>query len=176
MTGEAPRGGTGPLDWLLVVLVSLLAGCVAVVGFAFLPLYAGPVPLPVSVLLGVAAMILAPRACYGLTGSLWAAALPVVVWFGVSVWITLSTNAMMPAVSLTVINGQWRVMLLLGLGALAAAATIGLIWGDRLRDRIAQEGSAGGPPPAGETNGDKPDQPAAAEVKVTAHPGPPEFN
>ncbi|MET0866146.1 MAG: hypothetical protein ABWZ98_17575 [Nakamurella sp.] len=164
------RSAAGILDWLLVVLVCLLAGWVAVVGFAFLPWYIGPVPVPVSVLLGVGAMILAPRACYALTHSLVAAALPVLTWFGVSVWITLSRNALMPTVSLTVINGQWRVMLLLGFGALAAAATIGLIWGDRLRDRIA------GNQPGGQ---DRSDHPAAGqnsvEGKVTTIPGPAEF-
>ena len=127
-----------------MVLVTLLAGCVAVVGFAFLPWYIGAVPVPISALLGVAAMIAAPRACYALTGSLLAAVLPVLAWFGVSVWIILSTNSLMPTVSLTVVNGQWRVMVLLGLGALAAAATIGLIWGDRLRDTDCGNQPGGG--------------------------------
>jgi hypothetical protein len=134
-----------------------------VVGFAFLPLHLGPVPVPISAVLGVAAMVAAPRACYALTGSLIAAALPVLTWFGVSVWITLSTNTLMPTVSLTVINGQWRVMVLLGLGALAAAATIGLLWGDRLRDRIA-----GNNPDRVTSEGD-------VEGKVTAGPGSSEF-
>jgi len=157
------RAAGGALDWLLVVLVSLLTACVAVVGFAFLPWYLGPVPVPISALLGVAAMVAAPRACYALTGSLLAAVLPVLTWLGVSVWITLSTNSLMPTVSLTVINGQWRVMVLLGLGALAAAATIGLIWGDRLRDRIAgnNPGRVGGE--------------GTVEGKVTTGPGPSEF-
>jgi hypothetical protein len=42
----------------------------------------------------------------------------------------------------TVYQAQWRVMVLLGLGSLAAAATVGLIWGDRLRERIAAERSS----------------------------------
>jgi len=157
------KAAPGIIDWLLVALVSLLAGGVAVVGFAFLPWYLGPVPVPISALLGVAAMIAAPRACYALTGSMLAATLPVLTWFGVSVWITLSRNSLMPTVSLTVINGQWRVMVLLGLGALAAAATIGLIWGDRLRDGIA------GNKPDGIAGGDN------VEGKVTAGPGSSEF-
>jgi hypothetical protein len=157
------RAGQPILDWLLVVLISLLAGWTAVVGFAFLPWYLGPVPVPISALLGVAAMVAAPRACYALTGSLLAAVLPVLTWFAVSVWITLSRNPLMPTVSLTVINGQWRVMVLLGLGALAAAATIGLIWGDRLRDRIA-----GNNPDRMTNEGD-------VEGKVTAGPASSEF-
>ena len=48
----------------------------------------------------------------------------------------------MARLPLTVIDGQWRVMVLLGLGSLAAAATLGLIWGDRLRDRLAAERAA----------------------------------
>ena len=131
--------GRGELvDWILVALVTLLTAWTAVLGIAFLPLYLGPVPLPVSALLGVGAMILAPRACYGLTGSMVAAAAPVVSWFGVTVWLVLSRNALIN-LPITVYEGQWRVMLLLGLGSLAAAATVGLIWGDQLRSRIASE-------------------------------------
>jgi hypothetical protein len=48
----------------------------------------------------------------------------------------------MGGLPVTVINGQWRVMVLLGLGSLAAAATVGLIWGDRLRDRLVAEQAA----------------------------------
>jgi hypothetical protein len=131
-----------PIDWVLVALITVLTGWTAIVAIAFLPVYLGPVPLPVSSLLGVGAMILAPRACYGLTGSMLAAVAPVVSWFGVSVWLVLSRNALIN-LPVTVYQGQWRVMVLLGLGSLAAAATVGLIWGDRLRDRIAAErGSA----------------------------------
>ena len=111
-------------------------------GLAFLPMHIGAVPFPISALLGVGAMILAPRACYRLTGSVLAALLPVAAWFGVSVWLVLSRNTIMPGLPLTVIAGQWRVMVLLGLGSLAAAATLGLIWGDRLRDRLAAERAA----------------------------------
>jgi hypothetical protein len=134
----------GAIDWVLVAGITVLSGWVAVIGLAFLPLYVGGVPLPVSSLLGVAAMILAPRACYRLTGSLVAALLPVLAWFGMSVWVVLSYNRLLPTVPLTVIAGQWRVMVMLGLGALAAAATVGLIWGDRLKDRVAAERSVAG--------------------------------
>ena len=126
-----------PVDWVLVAAISLLAGFIALFALAFLPLYVGPVPLPISALLPVAAMVLGPRACYRLTGSLAAAAAPVLVWFAVSVWFVLKYNSVLPTVPLTVVRGQWRVMVLLGLGSLTAAATIGLIWADRLRLRIA---------------------------------------
>lgn len=132
----------GAIDWVLVAAITLLSAWAAVIGLAFLPLYVGSVPLPISSLLGVAAMILAPRTCYRLTGSMLAALLPVIAWFGVSVWVVLSYNRLLPTVPLTVIAGQWRVMVMLGLGALAAAATVGLIWGDRLKDRVAAEHSA----------------------------------
>ncbi len=139
----APARG-GWLDWLLVAGITALCGWVGLMAMFYLPLYAGPVPLPISVLLGVAAMIIGPRTAYRLTGSLVAALLPVLAWFGVTVWMTLNRNDVMPTAPLTVTSGQWRVMLLLGLGALAAAATIGLIWGDRLRDRIRREQAAAG--------------------------------
>jgi len=138
----APAAGPGaPIDWLLVALITLVAGWTAVLAIAFLPLYVGAVPLPISALLGVAAMILGPRACYALTGSLLAALLPVAAWFGVSVWLSLARSSL-TGLPVTVYQAQWRVMVLLGLGALAAAATIGLLWGDRLRERIAAQGQA----------------------------------
>jgi hypothetical protein len=55
--------------------------------------------------------------------------------------LVLSRNALIN-LPVTVYQGQWRVMVLLGLGSLAAAATVGLIWGDRLRERIAAERSS----------------------------------
>jgi hypothetical protein len=140
-----PRSGE-PIDWLLVVLISLLTGWSAVVALAFLPLHIGWLPLPISALLGVVAMIMAPRACFGLTGSLLAAALPVVTWFGVSILLVMSRNRVIQ-LPYTVVDGQWRVMVLLGLGSLTAAATIGLLWGDRVRQQIAVEAAAD--PPAG---------------------------
>jgi len=42
-------------------------------------------------------------------------------------------------VPFAVATGQWRVMVLLGLGSLAAAASIGLVWGDRLKTGLASE-------------------------------------
>ena len=141
--GTARGGDTGTLaDWLVVALITLLTAWTAVLGMAFLPLHIGSIPFPISALLGVAAMILAPRACYRLTGSLIAALLPVAAWFAVSVWLVLARNSLLGGLPVTVINGQWRVMVLLGLGSLAAAATVGLIWGDRLRDRLKAQRAA----------------------------------
>jgi hypothetical protein len=140
-----PRAAPAPVtlaDWLLVALITLLTAWTAVVGMAFLPLHIGSLPFPISALLGVAAMVLAPRACYRLTGSLIAALLPVAAWFAVSVWLVLARNSLLGGLPVTVINGQWRVMVLLGLGSLAAAATLGLIWGDRLRDRLTAQQAA----------------------------------
>jgi hypothetical protein len=132
-------------DWLLVAFVTLLSAWTALVGVAYLPWYVGPVPLPVSALLGVGAMILAPRACYRLTGSFVAALLPVASWFVVTVWLVLLRNPMMTSQAVTVIQGQWRVMLLLGFGSLAAAATLTLLWAERARARYVAEGVAAPP-------------------------------
>ena len=141
---EAPqpdiRGGA--VDWILVAMVTLLAGWTAVVVLAYLPLYIGAVPFPISVLLAVVVMAVAPWLCYRLTGSMLAALLPVLVWFGVSLWIVLSYNSIMPNRPLSIRAGQWRLMLLLGLGSLTAAATVGLIWGDRLRRQLARTPAA----------------------------------
>lgn len=147
---EAPPPVTrgGAVDWILVAVVTLLAGWTAVVAMAYLPLYIGAVPFPVSVLLAVAVMAIAPWLCYRLTGSLFAALLPVLLWFGLTLWIVLSHNPIMPNRPLSIRAGQWRLMLLLGLGSLAAAASVGLIWGDRLRERIAGQQAAAAPSPA----------------------------
>lgn len=145
----------GALDWLLVVLVTALSGCAALVGVAFLPWHIGPVPMPVSALVGVGAMILAPRACYRLTGSFVAAVLPVACWFVASVWLVLLRNPLMPGQAVSVVQGQWRVMVLLGLGSLAATATLTLVWADRARERYAET-----PSPVVEPEGDaEPDEP-----------------
>jgi hypothetical protein len=130
------------VDWLLVAWITLLCGWIALVEMFFLPLHVGSVPLPVSALAGVAAMVVGPRTAHQLTGSMIATLLPVAAWFLVSVWMTLNRNDMMLTTPVTVISGQWRVMLALGLGSLAAAATVALISGDRLRDRIAREQAA----------------------------------
>jgi hypothetical protein len=146
--GSAPhqeRAG-GVVDWLLVAFVTLLTGWTALVGIAYLPWYIGPVPMPVSALLGVGAMILAPPACYRLTGSFVAAVLPVASWFVVSVWLVLLRNPMMRGPAVSVVQAQWRVMVLLGLGSLAAAAVLTLLWAERARVRYADADgdSAGG--------------------------------
>ena len=152
--GSAPPGGQpefarpGVVDRLLVAFVTLLSAFAALVGVAYLPWYIGPVPMPVSALLGVAAMIMAPRACYRLTGSMVAAVLPVVAWFGVTVWLVLHRNPMMLSQALSVVQGQWRVMVLLGLGSLAAAATLTLLWADRTQARSAATQAPVDPPAA----------------------------
>ena len=146
-SGERPppgaRRGTA-VDWLLVLAVTALCGWIALTAIFYLPLHVGAVPLPVSALLGVGAMIVGPRTAYRLTGSMLAAFLPAVAWLVVSVWLTLNRNDVMLTAPVTVTSGQWRLMLLLGLGALAAAATLALLSGDRLRDKIARERAAGG--------------------------------
>lgn len=144
-TGGSGRP-VGAADWLLVLWVTALAGWAALLGVVYLPLYIGTIPLPISAAIGMAAMWWGPRACYRLTGSLLAAFLPAVAWFGVSVWLVLTRNAILGGVPFSVATGQWRVMVLLGLGSLAAAASIGLVWGDRLRTRLASERADPGVP------------------------------
>ena len=162
--GDAPAAGTrrpGVVDWLLVAFVTLVSALAALVGVAYLPWHIGAVPMPVSALLGVGAMILAPRAAYRLTGSMLAAVLPVVAWFGTTVWLVLHRNPMMLSQALSVVNGQWRVMVLLGLGSLAAAATLTLVWAERSQARYASAAAAGSieqPPMA------RPDRVGAAPV------------
>ena len=143
LAGQRPAAGTDrvgrPVDWLLVVWISALAGWAALLGVVYLPLYVGTVALPISAVFGVAAMWWGPRTCYRLTDSLVAAFLPAAAWFCVSVWLVLTRNAILGGVPFAVGTGQWRVMVLLGLGSLTAAASIVLLWGDRLQTRLATE-------------------------------------
>ena len=163
-TAGAAAVRPGAIDWLLVAFVTLLSAFAALVGVAYLPWHVGPVPMPISALLGVGAMILAPRAAYRLTGSMLAAVLPVVAWFGTTVWLVLHRNPMMLSQALSVVNGQWRVMVLLGLGSLAAAATLTLVWAERSQARYAATA------PVGSTE----HPPVARPDRVGAAPGPAE--
>jgi len=148
---SAPGAGRvgRPVDWLLVLWITALSGWAALLGVVYLPLYIGTVALPISAAFGVAAMWWGPRTCYRLTDSLVAAVLPAAAWFCVSVWLVLTRNAILGGVPFAVGTGQWRVMVLLGLGSLTAAASIGVLWGDRLQTRLASEragpGDAGSP-------------------------------
>ncbi|GAA1997528.1 hypothetical protein JL107_10875 [Nakamurella flavida] len=155
----APAHRPGPGDWLVVAGLALLAAWVAVVAVFFLPLHIGSVPLPVSALLPVALLAWAPRAAYRLTGRIAAAGLIVVAWFAVSVYLVLVRNELYLNYPVTVFLGQWRVMLLLGLGALTAAATLGLLWGDHLRSGLAARADPARPDPA-RPDPARPDPPA----------------
>jgi hypothetical protein len=135
-----PVGGV--LDWLLVVGLTLLTAWTAVLAVFFLPLHAGPVPLPVSILLAVAVLVAAPRWSYRLTGRLLAAFLPAAAWFVVTVVLTQLRNDLYP-LPVTVVTGQWRVVLLLGAGSITAAAVLALLWGDRTRAQLAGPDGAG---------------------------------
>lgn len=65
---------------LLVLVLAL--GC-AIVEVFYLPLRAGPVLLPLSVLAAVAGNLALTRAMYEVTGSVWPALLPGAVWLAV---------------------------------------------------------------------------------------------
>lgn len=152
------------MDWLLVLLITAITGACAALAVFFLPLHLGPVPVPISVLLGAAAVLIGPRACYRLTGSLASAAAPAVAWLIVSVWLVLARSDLYPLVPLTVSNGQWRVFLLLGLGSVSAAATLGLLWAEGVRRQVADRSAADAGPAAAAGPGDVTDvAPAAAD-------------
>lgn len=148
-----PRGpsgaATGPLvDWALVIWLTLLGAAAALVGMAFLPQYLGAVPLPVSALLGPVVLWWAPRAAYRLTGSMIAAVLPAATWLITAAWLSIGRNGIVPGQPYSVHNGQWRVMVLLGLGVLAGAAALSLVWGDHVRRQVDAD-PASAPPSVG---------------------------
>ncbi len=158
-------GRVGPvLDWVVVALLALLAGVVAVFGVFYLPAYSGSTPLPLVVVVVAVALVAIPRAAYRLTRKMFAAFLPVMVWFAVTVGLFLTHNGLYLAVP--VAWQGWQFALLLGVGALSAAASVGLLWGDHLRARIdARED----PAPVG-TDGDGTTQPGAAVDAVRRQP------
>ena len=137
MAASATPTGTGvpappaASDWVLVGLLSLLMGVIAVFGVFYLPMYAGSVGLPVSVLPVALALAVIPRMAYRLTHRMLAALAPVIVWLVVSIALYAVTNSLY--LSVPVAWRGWQFTLLLGLGALTAAASVGLLWGDHMR-------------------------------------------
>jgi hypothetical protein len=126
-----------PLDWILVGALAVLSGVVAVFGVFFLPSYSGSVPLPLVIIpVGLTVAIL-PRLAYRLTGRMLAAALPVLAWFVVTIWLFLSHNALYINAPVAWQSG-WQFNTMLGVGVLAAAASVGLLWGDHMRAAIDQ--------------------------------------
>lgn len=124
---------------MLVVLLAGLSGVVALFGVFFLPAYAGSTPVPVVVVVVGVALAVIPRAAYRLTSRLLAAVLPVAVWFAVTVGLLLTHNGLF--LSAPIVWQGWQFVLLLGVGALSAAASVGLLWGDHLRAQIDASGA-----------------------------------
>jgi hypothetical protein len=133
------------IDGALVVGCCLVGGYAAVLGFFFLPSYAGAVPLPLSALLPAALAWLLPRICFRLTGSLLAAAAPALVTFAVLLVLLVLPRSANAGMALQVGLAQWRVFVLLGAVALAGAASLGLLWGDKLAAQVRRERAGGDP-------------------------------
>jgi hypothetical protein len=125
---------SSPLDWVVVALLALLCGVVAVFGVFYLPAYSGATPVPVVVVVVGVALAVIPRVAYRLTRRLVAAFAPALVWFAVTVGLILLHNGLYLAVP--VVWQGWQLALLLGVGALSGAASLGLLWGDHVRAQI----------------------------------------
>jgi hypothetical protein len=147
-TDSSPREPrAGAVDWALVLLLSALSGFMAVVGVLFLPLYVGPVPMPLVVVPVGLALAVLPRMSYRLTRRIGAAAAPPLVWLAVTIWLNLADNALYRG--FPVVWQGWQFLLLLGVGSLASAGSVGLLWGDHLRARL------GAPTPVTRGPGDR---------------------
>ncbi len=142
MTG--PGRKSSALDWVVVALLAVLSGVVAVYGVFYLPAYSGATPVPVVVVVVGVALAVIPRVAYRLTRRLIAAFAPVLVWFAVTIGLFLLHNGLYLAVP--VVWQGWQFALLLGVGALSAAPSLGLLWGDHVR---AQIDARSGPSPDG---------------------------
>ncbi|NEK86553.1 hypothetical protein GCU60_12430 [Blastococcus saxobsidens] len=112
-----------PAGWALAA--ALVAGWLAVVEVFWLPLRAGGVLVPVSVLAAVVGNVLLVRAAARLSGARWVAVVPAVVWLGVVV----AAMGRRPEGDLVVVlaGGAASVVnaAFLLLGVLAAAAAAG---------------------------------------------------
>lgn len=133
-TPAAQKGPAGPADWFLVVLLCLLSAVLGVFGVFFLPTYLGAVPVPAVVVVTSAALVIMPRVGYRLTRQMGAAMAPVVIWFVVCIGLYLVTNALYRGVP--VAWRGWQFYLLIGLGAIAAATSLGLLWSEQFEQKL----------------------------------------
>ena len=151
---SGPTTGRSWIDLLLVLWLTLIGAAVGVLGFFFLPLWLGSVPFPITALVAGAACWYLPRLVYRLTGSVGLAAAPVVAWFVMTIVLYFLPNPTYAAPLRIYAYAPWRMLVLVGLGALAGAASIGLLWGEHLRAQYAssdmgRDPGAGRPPDAG---------------------------
>ena len=65
------------------LLVLVLAALCAIVEVFYLPLRAGPIPVPISIAAAVAGNVAFTRAMYAISGAVWPALLPGAVWLAV---------------------------------------------------------------------------------------------
>lgn len=118
-----PVRAVGAADVLLVMWLTVLATAGAVVAVAYLPWYLGTVPIPLAALLGAVILFLTVQQAYRVTRSIGAAALPAVGWLLASVTLTTYRT-----LGYGLVIGDWRSLLLVGLGSLAGAAALASCW------------------------------------------------
>lgn len=128
-TGSRATGGWA--GWALTGLLAVVAALAALLSFFHLPWYLGSVPLPVSLLLVAFGCWALPRAAYAVTGSLLAAALPVLVAFVLTAVLLVLPSGLYLA-PLRTDQNSWRNYLLLGAVALAGAVSLSLLWAESL--------------------------------------------
>ena len=63
---------------------------------------------------------------------------PVMAWFLITGWLLVTRNAIY--LQLPLVIGDWRLVLLMGVGGLSAATSIGRLWGDATSARQAAAG------------------------------------
>lgn len=125
--------------------ICLFGGFAAATAFFYLPWHWGPVPLPLSIAAVGWLCWWLPRVCARLTGSIAAAAAPAVTIFLVVSVLMVLPNALYQ-LPLRVVLAQWRSYLLLAVVSLGAAASLALLWGDRLAAKIRSPGPGAGHP------------------------------
>jgi hypothetical protein len=106
------------------VLAVVVAAWFAVLEVLWLPLRIGGFPVPLSIPVAVAVNLLLVTSAHRLTGSRLAAVLPAVVWLAV----VLPASQQRPEGDLLVL-GDWRGLVFLLFGVLAAAVALGRVLG-----------------------------------------------
>lgn len=135
LDAQVGRGPGRSADWCLVALLTVLSGVLAVFGIFFLPTYFGAVPVPLVVVFIGGALAVLPRLCYRLTFRMSAAVAPAAGWLLVTIALYLTSNPLYARVPIA--WQGWQILLLLGVGTLVAAASIGLVWADSVRAEVA---------------------------------------
>jgi len=115
---------TGPVDYLLLLLVCATAFLAGLIEVLLVPLYSGTVIIPITVVLGIVTTYALPRLGFWLTATVSGGVLPLVSWFVATLGLSFVGR---PEADVVVVGGnaqQWVLFALIVFGAVVGFATI----------------------------------------------------